>query len=98
MLSEDMHELVVEALPANMPAAITVDVSVLADADSVIRASDIVLPSGVTLVSEPDAVVARIVFRRGFEEAAGEQAAGGAASVPAATGEAPAGDAPSGDA
>ena len=98
MLSEDMHELVLEALPTNMPAAITVNVSVLADADAVIRASDIVLPSGVTLVSEPDAVVARIVFRRGFEEAAGEQAAGGAASVPAATGEAPAGDAPSGDA
>ena len=100
MLAEDMHELVLEALPTDMPAALTVDVGTLVDADSVIHAGDIALPPGVTLVTEPDALVARIVFRRiaeeepeaevveGREPAEGEEAAEGT----------PAEDAPSEDA
>ena len=98
MLSEDLHELVLEALPTDMPAALTVDISLLADADSVIHAGDIVLPAGVTLVTEPDALVARIVFRRIAEEEPqveaeeGEEAAEGEG---AAQGETPAEDAPS---
>ncbi len=103
MLAEDLHELLLEALPTDMPAALTVDVGVLADADSVIHAGDITLPPGVTLVTEPDALVARIVFRRVVEEepeaavlegegpAEGEEAAEGAEGTPAE-------DAPSEDA
>ena len=106
MLSEDLHDLVLEALPTDMPAALTVDVGVLAEADSVIHAGDIALPAGVTLVTEPDALVARIVFRRiaeeepeiavleGEELAEGEEAAEGAEAAEGT----PAEDAPSGDA
>ena len=107
MLSEDLHELVLEALPTDMPSALTVDIGVLAEADSVIHASDIALPPGVTLVTEPDALVARIVFRRIVEEepavaavegeelAEGEEAAEGAdaAAGAPAEGEPPAEDA-----
>ena len=105
MLSEDLHEIVLEALPTDMPAALTVDISVLADAESAIHAGDIALPAGVTLITEPDALVARIVFRRIAEEepeveaAEGEEPTGGEAAAegaPAAEGEAPAEDAPSG--
>ena len=104
MISEDLHDLVVEALPTDMPASLTVDLAALADADAVIHASDIELPAGVTLVTEPDALVARIVFRRIVEEepevevAEGEEAAEGAEGAEgqaAAEGEAPAEDAPS---
>lgn len=106
MLSEDLHELVLEALPTDMPAALTVDVGVLADADSVIHASDIALPPGVTLVTEPGALVARIVFRRIAEEepeaevVAGEEAAAGEEGAEVAEGAegTPAEDAPSEDA
>ncbi len=98
MLSEDLHELVLEALPTDMPAALTVDISLLADADSVIHAGDIVLPAAVTLVTEPDALVARIVFRRIAEEEPEVEAEEGEAAAEgeeAAEGETPAEDAPS---
>ena len=68
MLSEDLHALDLEALPTDMPAALTVDLATLIDAETVIHASDIELPAGVTLVTDPDALVARIVFRRIVEE------------------------------
>ena len=103
MISEDLHELILEALPTDMPAALTVDVSLLADADSVIHASEIELPAGVTLITEADALVARIVFRRvaeeepevEAEEGAEAEGAEAAAETPAAEGAAPAEDAPS---
>ncbi len=87
MISEDLHDLVVEALPTDMPASLTVDLAVLADADAVIHASDIALPAGVTLVTEADALVARIVFRRVAEE---EPEVGAVEGEEPAEGEAPA--------
>ena len=102
ILSEDLHALELEALPTDMPSALTVDRGLLIDADAVIHAADIELPPGVTLVTEPDTLVARIVFRRMAEEevaapeAAGEEAAaaepGPGAEQPAPSGgdEAPA--------
>ena len=52
-----LHEVTVEADPMNLPQAITVDVSSLANVGDQIRVSDLPLPKGVTLVSEPDEVV-----------------------------------------
>ena len=78
-LSEDLHEIAVEALPTNIPHTIVVDLAALSDSDSVIHASDLELPAGVTMVTDPGAYVARIIAHgaaaEGEEEAAGEAVA-----------------------
>jgi large subunit ribosomal protein L25 len=68
-LSEDLHEIMLEAMGLEMPHAIIVDLSPLVDLDSVIYAADVVLPTGVSLVTDPTAIVARIAHRRGTEAA-----------------------------
>ena len=52
-----LHEVTVEADPMSLPQAIDVDVSSLATVGDQIRVSDLVLPHGVTLVSEPEEVI-----------------------------------------
>ena len=77
-LSEDLHELAVEALPTDIPHAIVVDLAVLSDSDSVIHAGDLELPAGVTMVTDPGAYVARIITHAAVteeEEEAVEEAA-----------------------
>ena len=77
-LSEDLHELAVEALPTDIPHAIVVDLAALSDPDSVIHAGDLELPAGVTMVTDPGAYVARIIVRAAVaeeEEEAAEEAA-----------------------
>jgi large subunit ribosomal protein L25 len=61
---EDLHELELEALPLEMPSALTVNLELLTDAESVILAKHVELPSNVTLVTDPEASVVRIVHRR----------------------------------
>lgn len=93
-----LRELTVEALPLEMPSQVEVDLGVLTDPDGVIRAGDIVLPSKVTLLTDPDEVVVRIELPRVAvteapeegvepEEAAGE--AEGDARRPTSTDEDP---------
>ena len=53
-----MHEVEIEAEPANLPHEITVDISVLAAIGDQIHASDLKLPPGVELKVSPDEVVA----------------------------------------
>jgi large subunit ribosomal protein L25 len=55
-----LHEVSVRALPANLPHGFTVDVSGIATLDDQIHAKDIVLGSGVTLVSNPEEVLALV--------------------------------------
>lgn len=55
-----MHEIEVRALPADLPHAITVDISGLASLSDVIHASDVILPKGVTLVADPEEVIASV--------------------------------------
>jgi large subunit ribosomal protein L25 len=74
-LAEDFHELMLEAVALEMPHAIVVDLAPLVELESVIRAGDIALPAGVTLVTDPTAIVARIAHRRGLESGAGEDGA-----------------------
>jgi len=52
-----MHELEIEALPKDLPHELTVDISVLVEVDSQIHAKDVVLPAGVTLITDGDEVV-----------------------------------------
>ncbi|MDE2838508.1 MAG: 50S ribosomal protein L25 [Chloroflexota bacterium] len=77
-LSEDLHELEVEALPTDIPHSITVDLSALSEPDSVVHAGDLALPAGVTMVTDPGAYVARIIVHAAVaeeEEEAAEEAA-----------------------
>ncbi len=60
VLVKVLHELEIKALPENLPHNFTVDISALATLDSQILASDIVMPKGVTLVTDGEEVVAAI--------------------------------------
>ena len=57
-LVKALHELKISADPQHIPHEIEVDTSSLVDFDSVITASQINLPEGVTLIEKPDQVVA----------------------------------------
>lgn len=60
-LVKALHELEVEADPMNLPHEIAVDVSGLDALDKQILAKDLVLPSGVTLVTGGEEVVATVI-------------------------------------
>ena len=60
MLVKVLHEIEIEALPKDLPHDIKIDISALVDLDSQILAQDIVLPAGVTLITESEEVVAAI--------------------------------------
>ena len=57
-LTKVLHEVEVKALPENLPHSLVVDISTLDTLDAQIAAKDIVLPKNVTLVTNPDEVVA----------------------------------------
>lgn len=62
-LYEDLHAVDVEALPTDIPHFLTVDISVLTQPGAAVHAKDLSLPPGVSLVTEPDAVVVRVIHR-----------------------------------
>lgn len=63
-----MHEVEVEALPANLPHDIKADISNLVGLDSVVLVSDLVMPSGVEAISNLNDVVASIVAQKEEKE------------------------------
>ena len=88
LFEQSIFAVTVEALPGDIPNAFEHDISELSIGDA-IHISDLVVPKGVTVLQEADAVVAHISQPRGEEEAApaeGEAAAEGAegAETPAA--------------
>jgi large subunit ribosomal protein L25 len=54
------HEIEIKAMPKDLPHNIEVDISSLVDFDSQIHASDIKLPAGVELITEPEEVIALV--------------------------------------
>ncbi len=61
ILEKALHEIEIEALPANLPKSLTIDISGLTDTDSQIHIKDISLPKGVELKGhEANDVVALI--------------------------------------
>ncbi len=77
-VTQQLFDIEVSALPLDMPAQAEIDLAVMTSADSVVRAADIVLPTGVTLLTDPEEMVARIDVPRGIEdlpEEAGQEAA-----------------------
>jgi large subunit ribosomal protein L25 len=73
LLEHTLREVALECLPRAIPAAIEVDVSNLEIGD-VVHVRDLVLPEGVTLVSDPDLGVAHVALPQA-EEAPAEAAA-----------------------
>ncbi len=55
-----MHEVEISALPKDLPQELHVDLSSLKTLEDQIHAKDISLPNGVTLVSDPEEVVALV--------------------------------------
>jgi large subunit ribosomal protein L25 len=85
-----MHNLMhinVEALPDDLPEFVTVDVSALDVGDSV-HVRDLAAPKGVTILDDPDEIVASIVPPAKEEEAEVTEEA----AEPEVIGEAPAGE------
>jgi large subunit ribosomal protein L25 len=58
----------VRALPENLPEAFEISVDSLVDFDAAIHLRDVVLPEGVTLLSDPDEIVAKVIPQRAVEE------------------------------
>ena len=63
MLSQDLNVLNIQCLPTNMPASIEIDTSVLIEIDQAIRVKDIELDEEITVLNDPELVVARIIVR-----------------------------------
>lgn len=67
-----LHELEVEALPADLPHDLKADLSKLATLNDQILVSDIKIPSGVAVMNQPTEVVASIVAQVEEKEEAPE--------------------------
>ena len=59
-LVQELNELTVQCLPANIPSKVEVDVTPLVTADQLIRVKDMPAIKDVTIVNDPGVVVARI--------------------------------------
>lgn len=60
ILNKTLSEIEVEALPADLPKNIIVDVSPLSDLNQSIYVKDIVFPKGVHVVLDPEAVIVSV--------------------------------------
>ncbi|HWC57872.1 MAG TPA: 50S ribosomal protein L25 [Candidatus Paceibacterota bacterium] len=66
-----LHEVTVKALPNDLPHKFEVEVTALATLDAQLHVKDLVLPKGVTMITDPEEVVALIApFKEEVEEAA----------------------------
>jgi large subunit ribosomal protein L25 len=67
-LAQNLHSLKVNCLPADIPEHIEVDVSGLENVDDAIRISELTIPDGVEVTSDPDDVVVKVAAPRVVEE------------------------------
>ena len=106
VLIQPITEIQVEALPADLPEKIVVDTTSLKAIDDAITVAQLTVPEGVTILAEPESVVAKLdtavtaEMEQLMEEAAAEtEAAQEAAAEEGAEGETPAeGEAAEGEA
>jgi large subunit ribosomal protein L25 len=63
-LVQELDNLTVECLPAKIPTTIELDISSLTEPNQVLRVKDIELEKGVTVLNDPEVVVAMISGRR----------------------------------
>jgi large subunit ribosomal protein L25 len=62
ILVAGLNEIEVEALPAELPDRIEVDLDVLKEIDDAITVGDLFLGEGVTLLTSPEEDIARVVY------------------------------------
>jgi len=94
VLSQPLREIQVEALPLEIPEHIDLDVSHMASGDT-LRIGDVSVPEGVTLLDEPETVVATVTAPTREvveEEAEGEEVEGEEGAAAEADGEAAEGE------
>ena len=94
-LLTSLDHLRIKALPSDMPNEVSVDLSPLVDLEAAIHVSDLPVADNVTVLNDPDELVARVMPPRVEEEpepviAEGEELEGeeGVEGAPAAEGEA----------
>ncbi len=63
-----LHEVEIEALPKDLPHNISVDISSLLTLENQIHAKDLVMPAGVTLLTEMDEVIALVAAAKEEKE------------------------------
>ena len=72
-VNQQLFDILVSALPLEMPAQVEVDLSVMTEGNSVFRVGDLGLPGGVTVLTDSEEMIARIEVPRGvMEEEAAE--------------------------
>ena len=78
-IMQQLRTVDIQALPLEMPGQIELDISVMEEADSVIRVSDLPVPESASILSDLDELVVRIELPRVAEEVAfgGEEGAEG---------------------
>ncbi len=89
-----IDEVEVEALPADLPDKIIVDVSKLSEVNQEVNVGGLKIPSGVTILTDKDQSVVRVgalISKEAEAEAAAEAAAAAAAAAEAAAAEVPGG-------
>jgi large subunit ribosomal protein L25 len=78
VLTHGLDQLEIECLPANLISSITVSVNGLAEYNDTITVADLIVPETVTILSDPDSVIAKIEPPRLEEETEAEAEATGA--------------------
>ncbi len=68
ILVKVLHEIEIEAMPKDLPHEIEVSIESLVDMESQINVGDLVMPTGVTLLTNPEEVVVLVQAQRGEEE------------------------------
>jgi len=84
LLEQPLAEIEIEALPTDLPENIEVNVEPLAELEAQITVGDIKAPEGVTILTDPSQVVAKIgslISKEAAEQAAAEAAAAEAAKA-----------------
>jgi len=63
MLEHELGTLTVECLPAKIPTSLEVDISSLTEPEQAIRVKDVIVDKDITVLNNPDLVVAKISLR-----------------------------------
>jgi large subunit ribosomal protein L25 len=86
-LFQSLSTVSIESLPGDLPDAIEVDVSNLVDLDSAVHVRDLSIPDAVTLLTDVEELVVRVLPPTVEPEATEEAAEGEAAAEATAEGE-----------
>jgi large subunit ribosomal protein L25 len=62
-----LHSIDIECLPGDLISELEVDASLIATPDTIIYVSDLVAPKGVTILTDPETVVARFEYEAAEE-------------------------------